>query len=471
MWRLTGAQYARAIREVTGSRYGEGGSATAAMGALDGAPGDVYSNVAAIAGMDHPTLEAVVTGATLEAQKWVATGYKTSKVTCIRATTSVSNTCVQEFVRERLPTVFRRPATTEEIDAYVRRLSPIAQSKGGEEAARLGMILMLSSPEFLFRSEMGTLTAQGSHRLTPWEVGNAIAFTLTNGPPDPDLDRAIIENKLSTPAEIGAQVERLLAAANNTDESFAMRFFKEMTNFTNVLNVMKAPNSGAGDNQRPIDATEERLRDLMSKPSFLDNWLLGLKGSAPDQAGFLTERSFLWAYSQPASTDPIRRGKFISTKLLCNQLPSIELADIPDFNPSPNATMRQQLAQHNTQASCVQCHKMLDAIGLGLERFDDAGRWRDTEQGAPVNTTGVLLGSGSEDGPFNGPVELSEKLARSTRLKQCFVRQAFRYTSGRNESTQDACSLTAAYSAFAQQGRLFDLFKAYFTSDSFLNRR
>jgi hypothetical protein len=475
MWRVTGNQYEKSVRSVTGSK--SSGFVSSAVAALKGTAGETYSNVASIAGMDFATLDAILNAASLETRNWMDSFDKKREqhIACLRSPSGVSTDCLKDFVQKTLAMGFRRPPSTEEVDSYTRRLWPVAQSKGGAEAARVGMMLMLSSPELLFRSELGEATTQGFHRLTPWEVADALSFTLADGPPDRELANAAAANKLSTAAEVGAQVERLFAL----NPSFSVRFIAEMTKHGRAvyvtkskedLNPMKLPNVES-DPAKLVNATNARVELLSTQPSFLDNWLLGTKGTDTDRAGFLTERSFLWAYSQPDSTDPIRRGKFISTQLLCNQLPAIELSDIPDFNPAPNATMRQRLQQHNSEAACVQCHKMLDGIGLGLERFDGVGLWRDTEQGAPIDTTGVLLGSGTEDGPFNGPVELSEKLARSQRVRQCFVRQAFRFTTGRNESTGDACTLTSASTAFARQGQLVELIKAYFTSELFFHRR
>jgi hypothetical protein len=45
------------------------------------------------------------------------------------------------------------------------------------------------------------------------------------------------------------------------------------------------------------------------------------------------------------------------------------------------------------------------------------------------------------DGKFNGPVELAQRLANSQAVSNCMVSQWFRYSMGRMETTNDACSI------------------------------
>jgi hypothetical protein len=473
-WRLTGAQYANVALQLLGrdAQF----AIPAAVTALDGTRGTQYTNVAGLLGMDPPTLEALVDSASLLADDWVEGAYTRSNeghVTCLKQAT-VTDACITSFIREFLTRGFRRPPSPEELSRYVERMRPLA-TKGGAEVARAAITTLFASPELLFRSERG-VEQPGSplRRLDAWEVANALALTLTNAPPDGELQTAARRNELQTSAQIRAQANRLLAKS----PGFTQRFFEEFIKYRNVLSVMKPPEVLAAYNQRGVetkdtrivDATRARLATDATMPQFFNRFLLGLKGSGPDQAGILTDRSFLWAYSQPDSTDPIRRGRFITEQLLCNRPPHIDLATVPEFKDSPTMTMRERLQAHSTRADCSACHRVLDGIGLGLERFDDLGVWRDTEKGKPLVTTGELLGAGSADGPFNGPVELSEKLAASPRARQCFVRQVFRFTAGRNESATDACFLKRADAQFASAGNLSDLIVDYFASDAFLVR-
>src|SRR5690606_18644291 len=54
------------------------------------------------------------------------------------------------------------------------------------------------------------------------------------------------------------------------------------------------------------------------------------------------------------------------------------------------ATLRERLAEHSTRADCVACHKRIDPLGFALENYDAIGRWRETEEGHPIDSQGVL---------------------------------------------------------------------------------
>lgn len=65
-----------------------------------------------------------------------------------------------------------------------------------------------------------------------------------------------------------------------------------------------------------------------------------------------------------------------------------------------------------------------------------------------------------------------QKLAKSERVKQVFVRHAFRFWMGRNETLNDAPVLQDAYRAYRDSGgSMKALLKTLLTSDAFLYRR
>ncbi|MCA9210862.1 MAG: DUF1585 domain-containing protein, partial [Planctomycetales bacterium] len=91
----------------------------------------------------------------------------------------------------------------------------------------------------------------------------------------------------------------------------------------------------------------------------------------------------------------------------------------------------------------------------------------------PVDATGGIdhVADPKLAGDANGAVELMHRLANSELVEQVFVRHAFRYWLGRNESLGDAASLQAAHRAYrASDGSMRELIVAILTSDSFLYR-
>ena len=122
----------------------------------------------------------------------------------------------------------------------------------------------------------------------------------------------------------------------------------------------------------------------------------------------------------------------------------------------------------------------MNPLGMTFESFDDFGRHREFEQlhakgkKAPVDSSGFLKGTGDEklEGAVEDPVELVRRLAKSERVRQSFVRHAFRYWMGRNELQSDASVLQAADRAYRDgEGSFRALVISLLTSDSFLYRK
>ncbi|MEM0926605.1 MAG: DUF1585 domain-containing protein, partial [Planctomycetota bacterium] len=75
------------------------------------------------------------------------------------------------------------------------------------------------------------------------------------------------------------------------------------------------------------------------------------------------------------------------------------------------------------------------------------------------------------DGKVSDAIELIEKLASSERAEQVFVRHAFRFWMGRNETLNDAPVLQDAHKAYKESGGSMNaLIASLLTSDAFLYR-
>jgi len=150
----------------------------------------------------------------------------------------------------------------------------------------------------------------------------------------------------------------------------------------------------------------------------------------------------------------------------------------PEVNPiapdvDPNATTRQRFAQHTKSPSCAGCHTLIDGIGFTFERFDQFGRYRQTENGLPVDETGEVIESGDPllDGPISGASELAARMAASPVVRDCVATQWYRYAMGRIEEQSDACSLADAKARFASsQGNFRELLLGIVMSEAFRYR-
>lgn len=216
---------------------------------------------------------------------------------------------------------------------------------------------------------------------------------------------------------------------------------------------------------------------------------------ANQRAGILTQPAWLVAVSKSDDNDVIHRGKWVRERLLGNVVPDVPITVDAQLPIAPEKTLRERMAV-TQEEYCWQCHRLMNRVGYPFETFDHYGRFRLLErvldpQATEKNVDGkgkplgpVLRGVTADsrggiefvgdkrlEGDVRGAVEFMHKLAASERVEQVFVRHAFRYWLGRNESPGDAESLQAVHKSYRESGgSMKSLIAALLTSDSFLYR-
>lgn len=191
------------------------------------------------------------------------------------------------------------------------------------------------------------------------------------------------------------------------------------------------------------------------------------------RCGILTQPSWLIAHSGNFDNDPVRRGKWIREKLLAGSVMDVPIsvdARIPDHE---DQTLRQRF-EVVKENECWRCHKKMNPLGMPFESYNHVGRWRATEKGLPVDSTGEidLVSEAALTGKVQNVREMMEKLARSPLVRQSFVRHVFRYFMGRNEMLSDSRTLIEMDQAYLESGGSFkELLVSLLTSDSFLYRK
>ena len=92
-------------------------------------------------------------------------------------------------------------------------------------------------------------------------------------------------------------------------------------------------------------------------------------------------------------------------------------------------TIRQRFEMHRKAQQCASCHNRIDPLGYGLENFDAVGRWRDKDNGQPVDSVGVLR-TGER---FSGPAELKTVLlSRKEQFAKTLAEKVLRFALGRD---------------------------------------
>ena len=193
---------------------------------------------------------------------------------------------------------------------------------------------------------------------------------------------------------------------------------------------------------------------------------------AGQRLGILTHPSWLVSHSDAMDNHAILRGRWVRERLLGGGIPDVPItvdAMLPD---EPGRTLRERM-RVTKETYCWTCHKKMDPLGLPFEMYNHAGLYREMELDKPVDTTGEIIDSGDPelDGQVANAIEMIRKLAESRRAEQVFVRHAFRFWMGRNETINDAPVLQDAYRAYTENGgSMKALIASLVTSDAFLYR-
>lgn len=200
---------------------------------------------------------------------------------------------------------------------------------------------------------------------------------------------------------------------------------------------------------------------------------------ANERRGVLTHPAWLAAHGGNFEDDAsaVYRGKWIRERLYCQTVPGLDLvqveAKLVASAPELRARDRVRISTEEGEAAdtCMGCHRLMNSLGMPFEIYNHAGFLRADDHGqAPDGSSTIdVAPDPSLAGTVEDATELAEMLADSGYARRCFVRQAFRYFMGRDETMTDACTLSQMESAFSG-GSFFALLDALVTSDSFRYR-
>lgn len=413
---------------------------------------------------------------------------------------SAESDCGHTFVTTFGGKAFRRALTTNEATIF-DGLFDATLPQGYSKAIELTLRAMLQSPQFLYRVDAlhAPTTETGAVALGPNELASRLSYFLTNSTPDDELLAAAANNQLVTAADVEAQARRLLETPRA--HQMAQDFMGQWLGLDQLDGAARqAPDESYGATELVPDWKQSlaafiddavwndgTLGGLLTSPKlFLTPKLASLYGmtmpsdpsmpvSVPtERSGLLTQPAIMALYAHSDQSGPVQRGVFVLEQILCIQVspPPPNVVAVPPA-VDQTATTRERFAQHIADPSCASCHVSLDGIGFGFERYDQLGRYRDTENGQAVDDSGQVVGSGdpSLEGPFSGAMDLANKLANNDTVRSCLATQWYRYAMGRVEDTSDQCSLSDVKSRFtATNGDFRELLVAIALSDAFRYR-
>jgi hypothetical protein len=325
-------------------------------------------------------------------------------------------------------------------------------------------------------------------------MATRISFFLTDRPPSDALIDLAEAGKLKTREEIRAKALELVEseqAKAALDAFYSERFkLREVETISKDLPAWK-PELGKAMKQEALALLRDVVwtnngdyRDIFTANyAFVNSDLAALYGTAPvtgtgfekrmlppNRAGVFGQAAFLAIEAHPETTSPTRRGRFVSERMLCIEIPPPPpnvVTELPPPMPGVPMTMRQRLAVHNENPTCASCHVRMDGVGLALENFDAMGAYRTTDQGLPIDASGeVTLPDGVAQ--FDGLGGLNQLVLDRPELHNCWVRSLYRHATGHYESEADEQALLDVDTEFATSNyRLKQLLVEIVTSDAF----
>lgn len=323
------------------------------------------------------------------------------------------------------------------------------------------MKAVLVSPNFLYRYEEELpVPLDHPYPLSNFELATRLSYFLWTTLPDRELFEAAYHKDLQDPAILTQQVRRMLKdpKAKNFAESFVTQWFG-ISHFreNNPLDPERFPEMTPSlRNAMYQEMVEYFYYVLTGSRNFLDlidsdytflnaelathYGIDGVEGAEMRRVvlkdrrrgGVLGMGSVLASTSMPLRTSPVLRGKWVLEEILGSPPPPPppDAGELPEeASTNRNASIRDLLAVHRANPTCANCHQKMDPIGLGLENFDPAGRWRNSYGDKPI----VAWDTMPSGEVFSGPAELRKiLLSKEDDFARTLSEKMFIYATGRN---------------------------------------
>jgi hypothetical protein len=413
-----------------------------------------------------------------------------------------NDACAKQFISDFGRRAFRRPLTADENARYFTLYTTGSTAPLGStfaEGIELALESFLQSPHFLYRVEHGLPTAAPTDtvaQVTQFELATRLAYFFWGSTPDTRLLDAAQTNALGTQPQIEAQIQRMLQ--DPRAKSVVATFHTEWLNLGGIPGLLKDATMFPEWKQSIAFAMFDEAQafvdhvfweDGKSDTLFSAHYtydspelaaFYGFSSPGPQgrvdvnpaqRAGILTLGGILANNAKQDQTSPVIRGKYVREALLCQPINPPANANFVAPAVAPGLTTRERFAQHEKDPKCAGCHKLMDGMGVGFEHYDALGRWRDKDQGLVIDDSGDIINTTDIDGTFHGGADLADKLAQSEDVRQCVVKQWFRYASGRAEEKPDTCTIQRLYQSFEDSKHdMRDLRVRIATSDAFRYR-
>ncbi len=415
--------------------------------------------------------------------------------------------CAREIVASLGTRAYRRPLTEANMAALMGLYDAGAEVEGFEGGVRMALEGILASPHFIFRIEEPTAAGglaggtgegpAGAYPVGDHDLAARLSFFLWGSGPDDELMAVARERRLSDPAVLEGQVQRMLrdprSAALSTrfagqwlrlqdldkiqpdprvnpdfDEPLKRAMLEETETFFD--NLIRQDASVMDLYRADYTFVNERLARHYGIPDIAGDRFRRVRYLNNERRGLLGHGSILTLTSHAGRTSPVLRGKWVMEVFLGTPPPPPP-PDVPELEEEAVGdgrflTVRERLEMHAANPTCNSCHRMIDPIGLALENFDVTGAWRIRDQGVPIDAASDFY-----DGtPIATPSELrAALLKRPEPLVRTFTENLMAYALGRRLEYYDMPAVRRITRAAAEEDyRVSAFIVGVATSDAFL---
>ncbi len=394
---------------------------------------------------------------------------------CRATTPPADRRCAESIINRLGVDAYRRPLTADDRSGLLSLYDAGSAAGAGFEAGvRAVLEGLLASPDFVFRFERAPADAAPgtTFRLRDLDLASRLAFFLWSAPPDRALIDAATHHRLSQPALLEREVQRMLADPRAS--ALATRFASQWLRLPDLEmvqpDIRQYPDFDEQLRAAMRRETELFFDDLVRRDrSVLDFYradytfvneqlarhygIPNVAGRAfrrvpyPDDTrrGILSHASVLTLTSHASRTSAVERGKWVMEVLL-NSPPPPPPPGVPDLEATPGSsggrtlTVRERMEEHRKSPACASCHKMMDPIGLAMENFDVTGRFRVRDNGMPIDSRGELW-DGSKARSL--PELQAALLKRQETLLRTFTQNLMAYAIGRRIESFDMPTVRA----------------------------
>lgn len=327
------------------------------------------------------------------------------------------------------------------------------------------------------------LADPNAYVLDPYEYAAALSYMYTGSTPDAELMAAARSGAINDPAEVEAQIDRLLASpaaerhvkefaetwmridhmyapsftriGNGFDDTIRAAMVEELrTTFWNVFDNEDVPYSEFFDADYIF--ANKTLADYYGIPNNAGNSFT--KISTTERGGVTTMGAFLVNWAHQNESAPVLRGVNVRELMLCHHIappPSTNIEEREQLQETVDAllangdmTTRKYYGLITEHQDCARCHEHdINPLGFGMEDFNQVGMPRTSQLDLggnnvdlPIDASGTLFGTEiykdhGDFEAFNGAKALGKILAGKDAVQACLSEKFFRQAVGRPTST------------------------------------